>query len=146
MKKVLFSGLIICLIFTACGRHNNKFLIGAWKMVQMQRVDGGKVTNYFSEHYTVNQTKMWSEKTFMFVGKYEIDTATSYRYGIGTYTLNGNIYVEDIKYHFVESYEGHTNKIWLELRNDTLFHVFPVDDRGKPDQTRHWVEKYVRIK
>jgi hypothetical protein len=145
MKRVVFFGLIIWLITAACSKQDNKFLQGAWKMVQMQRIDGGKVTNYFSDRYTVNQTKMWSENHFIFVGKYEIDTATTYRYGVGTYTLNGNLYVEDIKYHFVKSYEGQKNRIWLELRNDTLLHIFPVDEKGKPNQVRHWVEKYVRI-
>lgn len=144
MKKIAFFSLIIWLIIPACSKQNNKLLLGAWKMVQMQRIDAGKVTNYFSDRYTVNQTKMWSENRFMFVGKYEIDTLTTYRYGVGTYTLIGNIYEEDILYHFVESYEGYKNRIWLEIRNDTLLHIFPVDENGKPDQSRHWIEKYVR--
>jgi hypothetical protein len=145
MKKYFFSGLLICFLVAGCAKISRNDLLGAWKMVQMQRVDAGRLTNYFSENYTVNQTKMWSESTFMFVGKYEIDTATSYRFGVGTYTLNGNIYVEDIKYHFEESYEGNTNRIWLDIRKDTLWHIFPVDERGNPDQTRHWIEKYVRV-
>jgi hypothetical protein len=146
MKRLLLLGLITGLILSACSRLSNKDLQGAWKMVQMQRVDAGKITNYFSEHYKVNQTKMWSENTFMFVGKYEVDTATYYRFGVGTYTLNGNIYTEDIKYHFVESYEGQKNRIWLELRNDTLVHIFPVDENGVPGKPQHWIEKYVRVK
>jgi hypothetical protein len=81
----------------------------------------------------------------MFVGKYEVDTVTTYRYGVGTYTVNGNIYEEDILYHFDASYEGHKNKIRLEIRNDTLFHIFPVDDKGKPSQSIYWIEKYVRL-
>lgn len=115
-------------------------------MFQMQMVEGNNVTNYFSDRYKVSQTKMWSENRFIFVGKYEVDTLTTYRYGVGTYTLNGNIYVEDILYHFDESYEGRKNQIWLEYRNDTLLHIFPVDDLGKPNPVRHWVEKYVRVK
>jgi hypothetical protein len=146
MKKVIFLGLIIWLIIAACGKQNTRFLQGAWQMVQMQRIDAGKVTNYFSAHYSVSQTKMWSENRFIFVGKYVVDTTITYRYGVGTYTLNGNLYTEDILYHFVKSYEGMTNRIWLELRGDTLLHIFPVDERGKPDPARHWVEKYVRIK
>ncbi len=145
MKRVVFLVLAICLLASACTKKENKFLIGGWKMVQMQRIDHGKVTNYFSNRYKVNQTKMWSDRHFIFVGKYEIDTLTSYRYGVGTYTLNGNIYEEDIAYHFEESYEGHKNKIFLELRGDTLLHIFPVNDQGKPDQDLHWIEKYVRL-
>ncbi len=119
---------------------------GAWQMVQMQRIDGAKVTNYFSDRYNVSQIKIWSGGHFIFVGKYEVDTTVSYRYGVGTYNLQGNIYEEDILYHFDKAYEGRKNKIWLEIRNDTLLHIFPVDNSGKPDQRTHWIEKYVRLK
>jgi hypothetical protein len=146
MKKVISFGVIIWLIIAACSRQDNKSLMGAWLMVQMQRVDGGKVTNYFSDRYKVNQIKMWSENHFIFVGKYEVDTLTSYRFGDGTYSLKGNLYVEDILYHFDKSYEKKKNKIWLEIRNDTLFHTFPVNDNGRPVQAIYWIEKYVRLK
>jgi hypothetical protein len=46
---------------------------------------------------------------------------------------------------FQESYKEHKNKIFLELRGDTLLHIFPVDDQGKPNQNLHWTEKYVRM-
>jgi hypothetical protein len=89
---------------------------------------------------------MWDGNHFIFVGKYEIDTTTSYRFGVGTFTLNGNIYEENIKYHFEKFYENSKNKIWLEIRNDTLLHIYPVDDTGKPNPAKHWIEKYVRLK
>ena len=146
MKKVVFLGLIIWLVIAACGKQGTGVPQGTWKMVQMQMIEGGKVTNYFSDRYTVSQIKMWSDNHFIFVGKYQVDTVTSYRYGTGVFTLKGNLYEEDILYHFIESYEGQKNKIWLEIRNDTLLHIFPVDDKGQPNQTRHWIEKYVRLK
>lgn len=145
MKKLILLGLIIWLITAACGTQGIKAPQGTWKMVQMQMIEGSKVTDYFSDRYTVSQIKMWSGNHFMFVGKYRVDTTTSYRYGVGTFTLKGNIYEEDILYHFQESYEGQKNKIWLEIRNDTLLHVFPVNDVGQPNKTRHWVEKYIRL-
>lgn len=145
MRTIVFLGLVITLIIGSCDKNERKSLQGAWQMVQMQRIDGGKVTNYFSDRYTVNQIKMWSENHFMFVGKYEVDTTILYRYGVGTYTLEGNIYEEDILYHFSKSYEGQKNKIWLDIKNDTLLHIFPVDNTGKPNQTTHWIEKYIRL-
>jgi len=145
MKKVVFLALIIWLVIAACGKQGTGIPQGTWKMVQMQMIEGGRVTNYFSDRYTVSQIKMWSDNHFMFVGKYKVDTVTTYRYGVGTFTLNGNLYEENILYHFNESYEGQKNKIWLQIRNDTLLHIFPVNDNGQPNQTRHWVEKYVRL-
>ncbi len=145
MKKICFFGLVIFLIIGGCSNKDRKSFQGTWQMVQMQGVDRGKVTNYFSDRYTVSQIKMWSGNHFIFVGKYKVDTTISYRYGVGTFTLDGNLYEEDILYHFDESYESRKNKIWLELRNDTLLHIFPVDDNGKPDQRTHWIEKYIRV-
>jgi hypothetical protein len=145
MKKLLFLILIMWLIIAACAKEGVKAPQGTWKMVQMQMIEGKKVTNYFSDRYSVSQIKMWSGNHFMFVGKYKVDSTTSYRYGVGTFTLKGNLYKEDILYHFDESYEGHKNNIWLEIKNDTLLHVFPVNDVGEPNQTRHWIEKYVRL-
>lgn len=145
MKKIIFLSLIIALIIGSCADSTTKSLQGSWQMVQMQRMDGKKVTNYFSERYKISQIKMWSENHFMFVGKYEVDTTVVYRYGVGSFTLNGNIYVEDILYHFAKDYEGQKNKIRLEIRNDTLLHVFPVNDAGQPSQATYWIEKYVRL-
>lgn len=145
MKQTVFCLLISLLIFGSCTKKPNKDFQGTWKMVQMQMIEREKVTNYFSDRYKISQIKMWAGNHFMFVGKYQVDTSVIYRYGTGTYTLDGNIYVEDIDYHFDKSYEGRKNKIWLEVRNDTLLHIFPVDDTGKPMQARHYVERYVRL-
>jgi hypothetical protein len=34
-------------------------------MIQMQMVENGKVTNYFSDRYVVNQTKIWDDNHFV---------------------------------------------------------------------------------
>jgi hypothetical protein len=146
MKNIILSVLIIWLIMAACAGPEKKGPQGTWRMIQMQMVEGKKVTNYFSENYKISQTKMWDDNNFIFVGKYEVDTTITYRFGVGTFTLNGNLYEEDIKYHFDKSYEGTKNLIWLEIRNDTLLHIFPVDRTGQANVTRHWIEKYVRVK
>ncbi len=145
MRKIIYLGAVIALILSACGKKPVNYPEGSWKMIQMQMINRGKVTNYFSERYKVSQTKMWSGNYFIFVGKYEVDTTSSYRFGVGTFTLDGNIYEETIMYHFDPAYEGTKNKIWLEIKNDTLLHIFPVDNSGKPDQTRHYIERYVRL-
>lgn len=146
MKNIICFGLIIILMTLSCGKKVDEPLAGSWQMVQMERMESGKVTNYFSDRYAIDQIKTWSDKHFSFVGRYRVDTITSYRFGVGTFTLSGNIYEEDILYHFDKTYEGRKNKIWLEIRNDTLLHIFPVDNTGKPDPRLNWTEKYLRIK
>jgi len=145
MKRLIPFSLIILLAAVSCTRQGNLSPLGGGQMIQMQLVDNGKVTNYFSDRYVVNQTKIWDDNHFVFVGKYQVDTATTYRYGVGTWTLKGNIYEENIKYHFDKAYEGTKNKIWLEIKKDTLLHIFPVNDAGVPNK-KHWVERYVRLK
>lgn len=145
MKRVIVFCLFILLMTVSCSKQDKTSPQGGWQMVQMQLNDNGKVTNYFSDRYVVNQTKVWVGNHFIFVGKYEVDTAVTYRYGVGTWTLKGNIYTEDILYHFDKAYEGQKNKIWLEIKKDTLLHIFPVNDAGIPN-AKHWVEKYVRLK
>jgi len=145
MKRLIPFSLIILLAAVSCNRQGNLSPLGGWQMIQMQLVDNGKVTNYFSDRYVVNQTKIWDDNHFVFVGKYQVDTATPYRNGVGTWTLKGNIYEENIKYHFDKAYEGTKNKIWLEIKKDTLLHIFPVNDAGVPNK-KHWVERYVRLK
>jgi len=132
-------------MISACNKKPGNYPEGTWQMIQMQMNERGKITNYFSDRYKVSQIKMWAGNHFMFVGKYQVDTTSSYRYGTGTFTLDGNIYEETIDYHFDQAYEGNKNKIWLEIRNDTLLHIFPVDNTGKPNQARHWIEKYIRL-
>ena len=145
MKRLISLSLFILLMTASCSRQDGTSPQGGWQMVQMQMNDKGKVTNYFSDRYVVNQTKMWDGNHFIFVGKYQVDTSTTYRYGVGTWTLNGNIYEEDILYHFDKAYEGRKNKIWLEIKKDNLLHIFPVNDQGAPAAT-HWIERYVRLK
>ena len=145
MKKLFFFSLFLWLVVTACNKQEINAPKGTWKMVRMQMVEGKKVTNYFSDRYRISQIKMWSGNNFIFVGKYQVDTITSYRYGVGTWTLKGNMYEENIQYHFDAAYEGKKNMIWLEIKNDTLLHIFPVNDLGEANKTRHYVEKYVRI-
>jgi hypothetical protein len=145
MKNAILLCLFILLMTAACAKQDSNSPQGGWQMVQMQMNDKGKLTNYFSDRYVVNQTKMWDGNHFIFVGKYQVDTAITYRYGVGTWTLNGNIYEEDILYHFDKTYEGRKNKIWLEIKNDTLLHIFPVNDQGVPAST-HWIERYVKLK
>lgn len=145
MKKVIFLGMIISFVFSGCASKETKYPEGAWQMVQMQRIDNGRTTNYFSERYYIYQIKMWSDNYFSFIGKYMVDTVLSDRYGTGTYSLDGNRYQEDILYHFNKPSEGQKVKMLLELNNDTLCQIFPVDENDKPIASRYYIEKYVRL-
>lgn len=146
MKKTLFLGLIISLIIVSCAKQESKFPQGAWQLVQTQSVANGKAEVRFPIIWTGSQIKMWSEKHFMFVGRWNKDTLHGDMYGGGTYTLEGNQYEEYVLYHNFKAFEGQKVPMSLELRNDTLIQTFhPVDSTGKQVENI-LVEKYIRLK
>ncbi|MCE5346209.1 MAG: hypothetical protein LLG13_07985 [Bacteroidales bacterium] len=146
MKRVILLGIFIALVTASCAKKENNNPKGAWQMVAMQRIDNGKATNYFSDRYHIYQIKMWSDKYFSFIGTYKVDTVIVDRYGAGTYSLEGNRYQEDVMYHFDKAYKGQKVNMLLEIRNDTLCQIFPIDESGNPIKKQYYIEKYMRLK
>ncbi|HLF34340.1 MAG TPA: hypothetical protein VI583_08885 [Cyclobacteriaceae bacterium] len=147
MKKSIFSGLMILFLLSNCARQETTYPQGAWKLIQAQSIENGKVTTTYPGILIGNEYKMWSEKNFMFVGRWEEDTIITDNYGYGTYTLEGNEYEETVLYHFVNNYQGKSLKMTLELKNDTLIQVYhPVDSIGRQSENVSSVEKYIRMK
>jgi len=115
-------------------------------LVYYSTINGSKTTIEFPGKTKMDVIKIWSGNQFMSVGQTKIDTTVSDGYGSGTYTLDGNKYVENVKILFYKEWEGKKIKMLLELQNDTLIQTYPVDDKGKMDKEWAWIEKYVRIK
>jgi hypothetical protein len=150
MKKTFFLGLITVLIMGSCAQKESKFPQGAWQYVQMLKVYKDSVVNQFPAKLTGSNIKMWTEHNFENVGRYTKNDGTIVNhYGGGTYKIEGNRYEETILYHMNSDAIGWKIKMLLELRNDTLYLINPVDDNGKPAPKRdgaYTIEKYVRIK
>jgi hypothetical protein len=147
MKKVIFLGLVIALIIGSCTQEKKSPIEGAWQLIETQNVTNGKVETTYPGVLVGKEFKTWSEKNFMFVGRWTENSITTDNYGFGTYTLEGNKYEETIFYHFNRPYEGQTIKMKLELRNDTLSQIYHrLDTTGKPDEKVYSVEKYARLK
>jgi hypothetical protein len=66
-------------------------------------------------------------------------------FGNGTYTLQGNHYTENIKVHVSPGYEGQTLKFHMELKGDTLTHIFPVKNDWSYDKKNCWIEKFIKV-
>jgi hypothetical protein len=146
MKKLTFLGLIIALIIGSCTQQGSKLPQGAWQLVKLQYVHADSVVKIFPARYSGSDIKMWSEKHFLAVGRFKLDTTFIDNYVGGTYKLEGNRYDESIIYHGDKNSIGKTVKMLLELRNDTLIQTYPVDDNGKPVVAIYYIEKYVRLK
>jgi hypothetical protein len=152
MKKILLFNIIISLIIVSCSQEPIKFPLGAWSLVQIQRVTNGKTVVTFPTEKNKEKTtqmKMYSEKNWMFVGKSDRDTVVVDVYGGGTYTLEGIQYEENIIYHYGKQWVGRVSKnMTMELVNDTLvqsYHPISAID-GLPVDSITNIQKYVRLK
>ena len=152
MKKSLILSLVISLVLISCKQEPVKFPMGAWSLVQTQRVTNGKAVITFPTEANkgkTTQVKMYSEKNWMFVGKSYRDTIVADVYGGGTYTLEGTQYEENIMYHYNKQWVGRISKnMTMELVNDTLiqsYHPISATD-GQPVDSIRNVQKYIRLK
>jgi len=147
MKKLFFLNLIIAFMIGSCIQQESKFPQGAWDLIQGDAVYGGdSVVNLTPDLYNGRDVKIWSEHNYNYVGRFKHDTSFLEHYGGGTYTINGNRYEENIIWDYKKDAVGVKVKMLLELRNDTLFQIFPVDEKGEPNQDFHYVQRYVRLK
>lgn len=146
MKKIVFLSLIIAIMIWGCIQQVSMLPQGAWQLVQSQREINDSIVNMFPVKYSGSDIKMWSEKNFLIVGRFKIDTTFIDNYVGGTYKLEGNRYEESILYHVNKKAVGQTVKMLLELKNDTLIQTYPVDDNGQLIKDGYYIEKYTRLK
>jgi hypothetical protein len=141
MKKLIFLGLIIFVTLGSYAQGKKYPLEGTWKLVAFDK----NADTTLQVMIKNGQIKTFSKKYFTFVGHFQDDTSTYESYGAGTYTLNGDRYVETIIYHNIKTLIGTKFKAFDIIRNDTLFHSKPVDDNWKLEKG-YDTEKYVRLK
>jgi hypothetical protein len=146
MKTKLLYFFLIVFIIGACTSQKRLKIEGAWKLVQYQTINGDSVISEFPGKRVLNVTKIWSENHVAFAGTDKCDTVVwADWYGVGTYTLEGNKYIETTSILFYKPWEGKTIKMKMEMKNDTLIIYYPVDDKGQMDKKEAWIEKYIRL-
>ncbi len=146
MKKILLSGLMIPLLIGSCTLEKAPPHEGAWRLDREYQVSGDQVSTVFPGVNSGSEIKVWSGRTFVFIGRFEHDSTYTDNYGGGTYTLEGNRYEETVEYHSAPEYLGQKVQLWLEVSNDTLTQKWPVDENGAVDKNGYHMEKWVRIK
>ncbi|HEX7410589.1 MAG TPA: hypothetical protein VF298_00425 [Bacteroidales bacterium] len=151
MKANLLCCLMIALIIGGCTQKkstiikDSKQLEGAWKLIYAKSIGSDSTASKFKLNYFGSQMKMWSKDHFTFVGLFKQKTTILDNFGGGTYKLNGNQYVESYLYNAAEDNVEMDVKMTLEIKNDTLVQIYPVDENGKFDPTAYNIEKYVRF-
>ena len=146
MKKIAIICSALLVVISSCKQEPVNPVVGAWELIYAKQVENDSTIATFPADYQGSQVKMWCNNYWMFVGEYSQDTVKSENYGGGSYTLEGIVYKETIKYHASEDYIGETLRMRIVVANDTLIQVWPADEMGEVDKSNYHSEKYVRVK
>jgi hypothetical protein len=118
---------------------------GAWKLAYEFEVSGDNTTLLFPGASQGSEIKMWSGDSWALVGVFIQDSTFTDNFGGGKFTIEGTNYQEIVGYHSAKEYLGQTVKLYLEIKNDTLTQIWPVDEQGEPVKSHYYMEKWVRF-
>ena len=143
MKKTIFLSLIIAMIIGSCTQEKKSPIEGAWQLVYLKN---RSMEETFPAQISGDQVKMFINGHLTWVGQFKLPTDTSfqYDYGFGTYTLDGNKFIENTTIHAQKSAIG-SKKMIMEIRNDTLIQMYPTDENFNLAEKIN-IMKYVRLK
>ena len=145
MKKNLLIYLIIPILMGSCTQEKVSPMEGAWKLAYEYEISGDNTTLLFPGTSKGSEIKMWSGDRWALVGVFIQDSTLTDNFGGGKFTLEGTNYQEIVQYHSATEYLGQTVKLFLEIKNDTLTQIWPVDDEGEIIKSHYYMEKWVRM-
>lgn len=145
MKKILALITVIVLFTVACNKEKTNPIEGAWDLIYAISVDDDTLSWDFPGYYMGKDMKMWSKEHYIVIGSFKQDTTEMDNFGGGSYTLDGNIYNETIKYHVDKDLIGQTIRMNIKVSNDTLYQIWPVDETGAFDKANYREERYIKV-
>ena len=147
MKAKITICLMISFITLSCGQQKKSSIEGAWNLVYAQKVSADTIEWEFPKDFPGgSELKIWSKGYVLYYGHWKMDSAVIDGGGGGPYKkLNGNIFEESIQYFSVPSVVGSHVRMLLEIKNDTLVQIYPVDENGQIDKSNYREQKRVRL-
>ena len=148
MKTKIFITLMISLFVLSCSTNEKQHrkIDGAWSLAYYKTVAKDTVVGrYIGKDVIGSQIKVWSKGHFVFVGRFKVNELYTDNYGGGTYTLEGSQYIETILYHKNHRWVGSQPKMLIEIKGDTLYQTWPVNNMWKINKYDYTIEKYVRV-
>jgi hypothetical protein len=136
--------LLVPLFLLACDREERPAIEGAWELVSSTWQSGDSVVFSFPDKVKGSDMKFFVDGHFAFVGKFEMDTTIMNSFGGGTFTLDGENYVEHIRYHDYPAAVGKTMYFTLAIKGDTLIQKGPVKQEPEAVYAETFTEVYVR--
>lgn len=147
MKKSVFLSLIILgAIFSCTQQKEAKSPIeGAWQVVEWKLTRNDTVIAILGVTFKGTEMKILTANRFNFVGHYDLDTALYDNYGGGTYKLDGTHCEESYLYFGEKSMVGTTQRLLVEVKNDTLTQTWPCDESWQIDKSNFNIQKLIRV-
>jgi len=145
MKNYYLLCLIIPLMLGSCTQETTSPMEGAWRLAYEYEVKGESSTLLFPGVSLGSEIKMWTGDRWALFGVFFEDSTVTDNFGGGKFTIEGTNYQEIVGYHSAKQYLGQTVKLFLEIKNDTLTQIWPVDEKGEPVKSHYYMEKWVRF-
>lgn len=145
LLPLAWSGLMLGLLLQGCTNGKPSPIEGTWRLAYEYEVRGETSACIFPGTSRGSELKMWAGNRWSLVGVFLEDSVVTDNYAGGTFTLDGTEYREIVEFHSAPEYLGQTVLLFLEIKNDTLIQIWPVDQTGKPVPEHHYMEKWVRM-
>ena len=145
MKRMVVAlSLPLCLALLGCVSEKKNAIEGTWRVVAGTMKTADTTISYSQAN--LFGMKMIVDNHWAIFGQPLGDGDTSAYYGGGTYTLEGNIYTESVKYNIVKSRVGRAIPFEVEVRNDTLIQKGPPKTAEYANSKWEIYEVWVRMK
>lgn len=138
MAFVLASLLSGCADTTAPTQNK---IVGTWELVYAETIE-----NEVLEIKDLNTTrfiKIINDSHFSFVNQGE-NSSDEFYGGAGTYTLNGDDYVETLQFTSLEAFRNHKFPFKVEFKGDTLIQT-GIEEIKAAGIKRTITEKYIKL-
>lgn len=150
--KVIYILAATALLLSSCGDKtpatvsNPIQLEGTWKLVSANMYQQGDTTSTYPVPGQ-EMIKIFNGQHFAFF-KHDtnkgIDSTAVFDAGAGTYTLDGDVYKEELQYCSARGWEGHKFEFRLRQSNDTLIQQ-GIEKIDSLNINREIVETYIRL-
>jgi hypothetical protein len=149
MKSGLLSFFILLICLSSCNKNNiksqannnNADIVGSWEMIYAEITENDSVQ--IKDLTQTRFIKIINKTHFAFFNQ-EASGSQNYYGGAGTYTLNGNDYIETLNFTAVEAIKNHSFSFKIKIQGDTLIQS-GLEEIKEAGISREITEKYIRI-
>lgn len=143
MKYSLFTLSLVFSLFNCTNKEtriSNK-LVGTWQLVYAETIEKDSLKIKDLSHTTF--VKIINPSHFSFFNQDRNNTENFYG-GAGTYTLEGNDYLETLTFTSTDAIRNHQFPFTVEFKGDTLIQS-GLEEIKEAGIKRNIIEKYMRI-